>query len=256
MTTRLTHDSMRDVRRAGAALLWVIALGLSGCAAVAPSGMPTGTAYEAAIADAAVASPRKVTALMPLPQGDRVRVVSWVTESRTPCKAPDSSCATTTPPDRIWVTLAGEVQARCRAWGLQGDALRQRLEQLLGLPLDPPVQFRKARFVTMEVARERLDRPCLGIDDTNPQSPVCTVGIQASRAPEVRDYVLRQMADSFVVGGPGGPGYPFTRLGYTYDWNPVNARPNHYGASEFLVQASTAATVITQQDTDAYCALP
>ena len=252
MTTHLLHD----VRRLGVALMWSAALGLSGCAAVAPSGMPSGAAYEAAIADAAVASPRKVSALMPLPAGDKVRVVSWVTENRTPCKAPDTSCATTTPPDRIWVTLAGEVQARCRAWGLKGDALRQRLEQLLGLPLDPPPQFRKARFVTMEVARDRLDRPCLGIDESSPQSPVCTVGIQASRAPDVRDYVLKQMADSFVVGGPNGPGYPFTRLGYTYDWNPINAQPNHYGASEFLVQASTSASVINQQETDAYCAVP
>ena len=256
MTIRLTYCLTRGARRVGTVLMWVAALGLSGCVSVAPPGMPSGAAYEAAIADAAVASPRKVTALMPLPQGDRVRVVSWVTQSRTPCRAPDTSCATTTAPDRIWVTLAGEVQARCRAWGLQGDALRQRLEQLLGLPLDPPVQFRKTQFVTMEVARERLDRPCLGIDDTIPQSPVCTVGIQASRAPDVRDYVLRQMADSFVVGGPGGPGYPFTRLGYTYDWNQTNALPNHYGASEFLVQANTSATVITQQDTDAYCAVP
>ena len=252
MTKHLFHDACH----ASAALLTVITLGLSGCAAVAPSGMPSSAAYEAAIADAAVASPRKVAALMPLPQGDRVRVVSWVTESRTPCKSPETSCTTTTPPDRIWVTLAGEVQARCREWRLKGDALRQRLEQLLGLPLDPPPQFRKARFVTMEVARERLDRPCLGIDETNPQSPVCTIGIQANRAPDVRDYVLRQMADSFVVGGPGGPGYPFTRLGYTYDWNPVNAKPTRYGASEFLVQANTSATVITQQETDAYCAAP
>lgn len=252
MTTYL----LRDVRRMGAALVSVMALGLVGCATVAPSGLPSSVAYEAAIADAAVASPRKVTALKPLPAGATVRVVSWVTENRTPCKPPETACANTTPPDRIWVTLAGEVQARCREWKLQGDALRQRLEQLLGLPLDPPLQFRKARFVTMEVARERLDRPCLGIDETSPQRPVCTVGVQADRAPDVRDYVLRQMADSFVVGGPGGPGYPFTRLGYTYDWNQVNAQPNHYGASEFLVQANTSATVISQHTTDAYCAAP
>lgn len=252
MTTHLPDT----VRRAGIAFVWVAALALAGCASVAPSASSTKAVYEAAIADAAVASPRKVTPLMPLPAGEKVRVVSWVTEGRTPCKAPDTGCATTTPPDRIWVTLAGEVQASCRAWGLKGDALRQRIEQLLGLPMDPPPQFRKAKFVTMELARERLDRPCLGIEETNPQGPVCTVGIQASRAPDVRDYVLRQMADSFVVDGPGGPGYPFTRLGYTYDWNQVNAKPNHYGASEFLVQASTPAAVIAQQDTDAYCAAP
>lgn len=245
-----------DVRRASTAFMWMVALALSGCSALAPSGNSTSALYEAAIADAAVASPHKVLPLMPLPAGDRVRVVSWVTENRTPCKPPETACATTTPPAPIWVTLAGEVRARCSAWGLRGNTLRQRLEQLLGLPLDPPPQFRKARFVTMEVARERLDRPCLGIDETNPQSPVCTIGIQASRAPDVRDYVLRQMADSFVVGGPGGPGYPFTRLGYTYDWNRVNAKPSRYGASEFLVQANTPATVIAQQDTDDYCAAP
>ncbi|MDB5965372.1 MAG: hypothetical protein JWQ72_1872 [Polaromonas sp.] len=243
-----------ELRRLGLAIMLGASLGLYGCAAVAPSGPPSSASYEAAIADAAVASPRKVTGLMPLPAGERVRIVSWVTESRAPCKSPETSCATTTAPDRIWVTLAGEVQARCRAWGLQGDALRQRLEQLLGLPMDPPAQFRKARFVTMEVSRERLDRPCLGLDDSNPQRPVCTIDLQASRPPEVRDYVLKQMADSFVTDNPKGPGYPFTRLGYTYDWNAVNAAPNHYGASEFLVLGSTPASVIAQQATDAYCA--
>lgn len=251
-----TNYLLHGVRRVGASVLTVIALGLTGCATVTPSGMPSAAAYEAAIADAAVASPGKVSALMPLPAGDKVKVVSWVTESRTPCKPPDTRCATTTAPDRIWVTLAGEVQDRCRAWGLKGDALRQRLEQLLGLPLDPPPQFRKARFVTMELARDRLDRPCLGINDSNPQAPVCTIGLQSGRAPDVRDYVLTQMANSFVVGNPAGPGYPFTRLGYTYDWGQTDTRPNHYGASEFLVQASTPAAVITQQDTDAYCAAP
>lgn len=244
------------VRRLGPRVVMLAAtLALFGCASVVPVPVPTG-AYAAAIADAAVASPRKVSTLMPLPEGGTVRVVSWVAESRTPCKPPDTACATTTPPDRIWVTLAGEVQARCRAWGLQGDALRQRLEQLLGLPMDPPAAYRKSRFVTMELARDRLDRPCLGIDESNPRQPVCTVDLQSSRAPDVRDYVLRQMADSFVVDTPKGPGYPFTRLGYTYDWSQTDAAPNHYGASEFLVQAATPANVISQQATDLYCVGP
>ncbi|MEO6016992.1 MAG: hypothetical protein ABIP46_07030, partial [Polaromonas sp.] len=108
----MTTCLLQNARRAGAALLSVMALGLAGCAAVAPSGTPSSAAYAAAIADAAVASPRKVAPLMPLPEGGKVRVVSWVTENRTPCKSPDTSCTTTTPPDRIWVTLAGEVQAR------------------------------------------------------------------------------------------------------------------------------------------------
>ena len=250
---------LNSVRRTGSSAMLIfsaaLVLVLSGCATVTPT-EGSAAAYAAGIADAAVASPRKVTALMPLPQSGKVSVVSWVTESRTPCKPPDTACAWVTPTDRIWVTLAGEVQARCRAWGLKGDALRQRIEQLLGLPMDPPTQFRKARFVTMEVARERLDRPCLGLDESNPQRPVCTIDVQASRPVEMRDFVLRQMADAFVTDNPKGPGYPFTRLGYTYDWNQTNAAPNHYGASEFLVQGNTSASVITQQATDAYCAAP
>ena len=59
MTTRLTYCLIRDLRCVGAALLAVIVLGLSGCAAIAPPGMPSGAAYEAAIADAAVASPAR-----------------------------------------------------------------------------------------------------------------------------------------------------------------------------------------------------
>ena len=250
---------LNSVRRTGSSAMLIfsaaLVLVLSGCATVTPT-EGSAAAYAAGIADAAVASPRKVTALMPLPQSGKVSVVSWVTESRTPCKPPDTACAWVTPTDRIWVTLAGEVQARCRAWGLKGDALRQRIEQLLGLPMDPPTQFRKARFVTMEVARERLDRPCLGLDESNSQRPVCTIDVQASRPVEMRDFVLRQMADAFVTDNSKGPGYPFTRLGYTYDWNQTNAAPNHYGASEFLVQASTPASVIAQQATDAYCAAP
>ena len=42
-----------------------LALASSGCASVAPTDNPS-VAYAAAIADAAVASPRKVSALMPL----------------------------------------------------------------------------------------------------------------------------------------------------------------------------------------------
>ena len=72
----MTSYICRNGCRMGVALMWVTALALSGCASVAPSGMPSSAAYEAAIADAAVASPRKVAALMPLPAADKVRVVS------------------------------------------------------------------------------------------------------------------------------------------------------------------------------------
>ena len=55
-----------------------------------------------------------------------------------------------------------------------------------------------------------------------------------------------------MVGNPRGPGYPYTRLGYTYDWG-VAANVPHYGASEFLVMPNSTATARAIIDTDAYC---
>lgn len=211
--------------------------------------------YKAAIADAAVVSPAKVAALRPLPAGASVSMVSWVTEQRTPCRADGAPCTLSVGEDRLWVTLDGEVQTLCRTWNLRGDALRQRLEQLLGLPLDPPPQYRKATFAVLEVARERIERPCLGVNEADPSHPSCTLAAQAGTSVELRNFVGQQMAGSYVVDKPDGPGYPYTRLGYTYDWG-IAASAGHYGASEFLIMPNSVARVTRQIDTDAYCAAP
>lgn len=231
----------------------LLATALLGCAS-APTGEPDVQAdYHAAIADAAIASPKKVSPLLPLPSGPSVTVISWVTEKRLPCRADEAQCALSIGAERLWVTLAGEVQNLCRSWNLSGDSLRRRLEQLLGLPLDPPPQYRKAKFVSMEVPRERIERPCLGVDESDPAHPACTLDAKQDSPAELRNFVGRQMAASYIIRNPGGPGYPFTRLGYTYDWHPATRTRNRYGASEFLVAPHTTAAVTAQITTDDYC---
>lgn len=228
---------------------------LAACASLQLQGVDPQANYHAAISDSAVASPAKVMPLRPLPQGDMVTVVSWVVAQRVPCAASDLPCDMKLGKDPMWVTLAGEIQASCRSWQLRGDALRRRLEQLLGLPMDPPPQYRKAMIVEMQVPRPQLQRPCLGLDEANPARPVCTIDAQSETPLELRNFVGQQMAGSYVVGNPRGPGYPFTRLGYTYDWGP-NAQPNHYGASEFLVAPGTSMVATKVQSTDTYCTAP
>lgn len=228
---------------------------LAGCAGAPQQADNAQAMYHAAISDSAVASPAKVMPLRALPPGDSVTMVSWVVAQRVPCTVSSVPCDMKVGSDPMWVTLAGEVQAACRGWQLTGDALRRRLEQLLGLPMDPPVQYRKAMIVEMQVPRSRLQRPCLGLDESAPDRPVCTIDAQASTPVELRNFVGQQMAGSYVVDNPRGPGYPFTRLGYTYDWGP-NARPNHYGASEFLVAPGTAMVATRVATTDAYCTMP
>ncbi len=229
-----------------------VALGLSGCVSVSNNAPPRND-YDAAIVDAAVVSPEKIMSLRPIPSTPSVSVISWVSESRVPCRANESSCIYTTGSDRMWVTLAGEVQSLCRSWNLNGDALRQRLEQLLGLPANSPPQYRKVKFVVMELARDRLERACLGVNDADAAHPVCMLDTQASTSPELRNYVQQQMAGAYILRNPKGPGYPFTRLGYTYDWNPLSKAANHYGASEFLLLPNTPVNVTAQYSTDAYC---
>lgn len=212
--------------------------------------------YEQAIVDAAVVSPEKIMPLLPIPVAQNVTVISWVTDSRTPCKSGESQCEFTSGTDRIWVTLDGEVKNLCQSWHLHDDALRIRLEQLLGLPPNSPQQYRKVKFVVMKVPHERLERACLGVNANDAAHPQCTLATQNNTPDDLRNYVQQQMAGSYVVHNPNGPGYPFTRLGYTYDWNAVSDKQHHYGASEFLIMPNTAIKVREIFSTDEYCKQP
>lgn len=225
---------------------------LAACAGVPVQTTDSRAAYAAALADAAVASPAKVAALRALPAVDSVTMVSWVTDQRLPCAKDALPCDMKVGADRLWVTLGGEVQALCQSWHLQGDALRTRIEQLLGLPINSPPQYRKTQFVLLEIPRERVERPCLGVSEGAGAAPVCTIDSQAGTSAEMRQFVGQQMAAAYVMDNPKGPGYPYTRLGYTYDWA-AGAMPNHYGASEFVVAPGSIARAVRIIATDDYC---
>jgi hypothetical protein len=238
------------VSRALALLLLAAAWG--GCCTYALRNARPQRAYEAAIRDAAVASPAEIHPLRPLPPGPSVSMVAWVSERSAPCPAGATPCTLTVGENRLWATVAGEVQARCRSWKLLGAPLRRRLEQLLGLPPDPPPLYRKVLFALLEVPRERVERPCLGVDETDPSHPSCTLYAQGATSADLLGFVGQQMAGSYVLDGPQ-PGYPYTRLGYTYDWHPAAGATGHYGASELVVMPGTAVIVTAQIATDDYC---
>lgn len=210
------------------------------------------TAYAAALADAAIVTPEKIKPLLPIPTESNIQVVSWVTDSRIPCNG-KPTCDYTTGNYVVWVTQAGEVQKKCQSWKLQGAQLRERLEALLGLPHNSPVAYQKTHFVVMSVPTAQITRPCLGLDQQNGQ-PVCTLTANNQVSANQQAFVMQQMASSYVDNNPAGPGYPFTRLGYTYDWfYPVGAS-SHYGASEFLLAANSPVNVLRIETTDNYCA--
>ena len=234
----------------------VLLIALAACSTLPNDPAETNSAYRAAIGDAAVASPTKVLPLLVMPPAATLSVVSLMSAAKVPRCSQDALPCTVTLGDRpLWVTLSGEVQVLCRSWKLRGDELQSRLDQLLGMPVAPPSKYREAAFVEFRVARQSLARPCLGVDSSDPAQPVCTLDAHPATPATLRAFVGQQMAESYVVDRLAAPGYPFTRLGYTYDWAPT-ARADHYGASEFIVLPTSTVEVLAVASIDDYCRAP
>jgi hypothetical protein len=147
-----------------------------------------------------------------------------------------------------WVTLAPQIQAFCRATGLAGDALKDRLREHLGLVPGRPYDV----FVELWVDRTDLFRPC---PDPETNDTACDVTFPMANGlpvvPTVKgvdDYLAwfnATYARAYAAGGA-----PWTRLGYTYDWNPGTPK---FGASEYLITKGAAWEVAAAAPVDAYC---
>ncbi len=218
------------------ALSALLAAGCAASAAAPPESSALRQSYERAVRAAAIYEEGSVRPLRVPPRGEKVRVVLWTrhgyelgpTELRVD----------------VWVTLDGEVRSRCREF--DGD-LDVRLLQLLGLPFPDGEADEKRpprRFVELLVPREELFRPC-----PNPSIELEQCG---SELPDhATDRHGRWFAEHLLASQQVPGGYPFTRLGYTYDWKQGADR---YGASEFLVRRCASVEVVAIKETRAYCA--
>ncbi len=183
--------------------------------------------YERAIADASVFRQENVH---PLPRitSDWVRVVNWTNK--------DFSVGETTLESELWVTLAPVVRERCLQWR---GALETRLEQLLGLP--PENGY--THFVEMRVRAVDLWRPCPNPDIRSDQ---CGNQFPDRTDPEYLAWYAQTLLSSYRIP----EGYPFTGLGYTYDWHPETTR---FGPAELVVRKGSRVEVLAVSDTQEYC---
>ncbi|MDA0219912.1 MAG: hypothetical protein O3B22_10070 [Proteobacteria bacterium] len=147
-----------------------------------------------------------------------------------------------------WVTAAPQVQQFCSATGLAGDALALRLKQYLGLRPERSYDV----FVEMWIDRDDLFRPCpdLGIDDRTCELAFPLEGGMpvAPAVKGVPDYLAWFEGNYAYAYGPEGA--PWTRLGYTYDWNPATPK---FGASEYLVTTDVPYEIARVVPVDTYC---
>ncbi|MFO0695404.1 MAG: hypothetical protein U0230_17710 [Polyangiales bacterium] len=165
----------------------------------------------------------------------RVRVVTWTSWDGYDARVGQEMDLSR----EVWVTTASEVQEACRAFVAEGDPLELRLAQYLGLPPNTD----KSRMVELWVAPADVFRPCADaeIDDDH-----CGLDFPAGTSDFHRAWITDLRARSY-----GESGYPWTQLGYTYDWGRDD---RHVGASEFVIRAGAHVAVVSVQTTEAYCA--
>ena len=151
----------------------------------------------------------------------------------------------------VWVTAVPEVQTTCQQF--TGD-VALRLRQLLGLP--PAQKF--THFVVITVKQGDVFRPTVNPDPTTTLPCDCSVEVNCGQAfpknvsPEHITWIANQMLSLYAISESPQTrnGYPWTRLGYTYDWAPGATK---YGASEFVIRRGSVVTVEEIIPFETYC---
>src|SRR5205823_7816020 len=123
-----------------------------------------------------------------------------------------------------------------------GDVVMQ-LRELLGLPPNAAAP----RFLVLRARIEDLFRPspdgdvhtsfpCQSLPDAAPASDCGNAFPQNTSAAH-----YQWMAEEVFYLHAIPNGYPWTHLGYTYNWTP---RADRYGASEYVMRANAQALIV------------
>lgn len=144
----------------------------------------------------------------------------------------------------IWVTAAPQLQQLCKdeKFGRK-EGLDLRLKQLFGMP--PGVE--KKYFVEFWVRPQDLYRPC---PDNEINDPTCGLCFAESTSKEYQEWFKNQRNASYYNCN-WYDNYPWTQLGYTYDWNARNK--SHVGLSEYIIGENKNVIVQGFVATAAYC---
>jgi hypothetical protein len=155
-----------------------------------------------------------------------------------------------------WFTAGAEVAEACA--GLSGDAAALRVEQLLGLP---PGGGRDV-FLRVWIDPSTLFRPCFQPDVTQASCPIAdpvkvsdggTVSWSCANL-EPGSHAAWLCSTWVARYGVSDPQqrYPWTALGYTYDWAPD--APDPRGATELVAPAGTTVVFHELVPNDQLCA--
>jgi hypothetical protein len=156
--------------------------------------------------------------------GDRVLMITWH-------KYPGSYTAGTEATlkwGEVWVFTEKEMQSRYDTGNLNVEDEILRLEQLIGLPAGSGY----THFSLLWVSPDDIFRPCYDneINDTTAELTFA----------ENADAEYIEWFNNNIISSYFPAAYPWTRLGYTYDWS---GKGTEYGLSEFIVKSGSTVIV-------------
>jgi hypothetical protein len=126
----------------------------------------------------------------------------------------------------IWVTTAPQLNERMK--NENANDVDLRLKQLLGLPPNSVYSY----FVEFWVKPEDLFRPC---PDDEISDKSCSLCFPPNTDSTHIIWINSNRIDRYYQCDLYS-NYPWSQLGYTYDWNPDNK--THVGLSEFVIDAN------------------
>ena len=220
------------------ALLMLPLLVLAGCGASAPTGEEL---WQAAVADAVFSQDDEVMELVTLTPddprviwdeaGERVLLLTWHDY--------DDPCAPGDPlPEGgdIWATSLGEMEAWYGEHHQDVTDWNLRFAQLLGVHGDEGY----TRFTGFWVSPADVIRPAYVTDVTAQMEN----GYDKLPEGPYKDWFDRNILWSYFESD-----YPWTRLGYTYDWS---GGVSEYGLTEFLISDSSPTEIAFTFTTDEF----
>jgi hypothetical protein len=153
-----------------------------------------------------------------------------------------------------WVAPTAQVRPLCH--GKSNTVLF--LEELLGLPPQDPGAGKRWHVYTFEVSQKAIFRPCPGgVDQSVPNHPRCNAGtsLDPTLDQETARFLLQQFwyshRTAISSGGALEFGFPWTGMGWTYNWDPQSS--SHIGVSEFVVQMGASPSNVIDENPVQFC---
>ncbi|WP_420128356.1 hypothetical protein [Longimicrobium sp.] len=235
------------------AVLGACSTGVGNPPVTGPAPASAADAYAHSLYQSAMYEARHVLPLLPA-VADAEGMVNVVSLKSAPWTVGDTTLTAD-----VWVTVTPEVRDSCDDW-VQAEQ-EMRLRQLLGLQPTQPVAY----FMEMRVPADSMFRPTANPAIGTPTlcdttvNPDCAIQFSPNVNPRHVQWMAQQMLASWKMpnGYPASGdgewqrlGYPWTRLGYTYNWHPGSPR---YGASEYVVRPGTRVAVTKVSTIAEYC---